>query len=90
MQTSRVICVCDNIIFVSELGKVIHAGARLAKQQDTEIKLVLALAIEITMVSPNYYFKEAPSSVETLQLYSNFLKTISEAKKKTTTKKHSR
>ena len=51
MQTSRVICVCDDIIFVFELGKVIHAGARLARQQDTDIKLVLALAIEITMVS---------------------------------------
>ena len=68
MQTSRVICVCDDIIFVFELGKVIHAGARLARlarQHDTDIKLVLALAIEITMVSPNYYFKEAPRSVET-------------------------
>jgi len=65
VQTSRVICVCDDIIFVFELGKVIHAGARLARQHDKDIKLALALAIEITMVSPNYYFKEAPRSVET-------------------------
>ena len=39
-------------IFIFELGKVIHSGARLAWQRDTDVKLLLALALEIHMVSP--------------------------------------
>ena len=40
------------LISVFEIGKVIHSGAMLARWRDTDIKLLLALALEIPMVSP--------------------------------------
>ena len=39
-------------ISVVELGKVIHSGAMLARLRDTDIKLLLSLALEIPLVSP--------------------------------------